>query len=256
MGIKRPYRRTIRPFLETEEWKYLLHKMYANDPQHYMKAFLLLQNDLLELFSYIEPADQNLETYSHRTQQLLMRACVEVEANFTAILKENGYKSKKKPNNWTMDDYKLVNYSHRLSSYEVRLPEWAGTRGYRKPYEYWNMNSTLPWYKAYNESKHDRQNNFNQATINHLFEAMCGLAVLITAQFWDISYKPGPIGLALEYEGYDSDDGMLSAIGNIFRIRMPTDWPDEEKYDFNWSQLRHLEDPFLNFDHSAYREKL
>jgi len=64
---------------------YLLHKRYATDPRHYVRAFQLLQQDVLDLFSYVEPSDKNLQTYSHRIQQLLMRACVEVEANLTAI---------------------------------------------------------------------------------------------------------------------------------------------------------------------------
>ena len=70
---------------------YLLHPKYAKDPRHYVRAFLLVQQDVLELFSYIEPSDANLSTYSHRIQQLLMRSCVEIEANFTAILLDNEY---------------------------------------------------------------------------------------------------------------------------------------------------------------------
>lgn len=122
MTIERPFHRTCRPFVdgsysEGGRWRYLLHREFANDPQHYVRAFLLLQQDLMELFAYIEPAEVNLQTYSHRVQQLLMRACVEVEANLTAILTENGYAKKK--GDLTMADYRLVNCSHHLSSYEV-----------------------------------------------------------------------------------------------------------------------------------------
>ncbi|AXE96107.1 hypothetical protein CUJ90_28190 [Paraburkholderia terricola] len=70
---------------------YLLHPKYATDPRHYVRAFLLLQEDILDLFSYVEPSDVNLNTYSHRIQQLLIRACIEVEANFTAIFLDNGF---------------------------------------------------------------------------------------------------------------------------------------------------------------------
>lgn len=72
-----------------------------------------------ELFSFVEPADQNLNTYSHRIQQLLTRCCIEVEANLTAILLENGYS--KAPNDLIMRDYRTIEYSHKLSEYEVRM---------------------------------------------------------------------------------------------------------------------------------------
>ena len=72
-------------------WGYLLHPKYASDPQHYIRAFLLIQEDLLKLFEYVEPCDENSDTISLRIQELLTRVCIEIEANFTAILKENTY---------------------------------------------------------------------------------------------------------------------------------------------------------------------
>ena len=260
MSVNKPYRRTHRPFIDGKFGNsYLMHRKYAKEPHHYLKAFLLLQNDLLDLFNYVEPADQNLKTYSHKIQQLLMRTCVEIEANFTAILIENGYKGRKsksrRPISWNIEDYRLVNHSHRLSSYEARIPGWNGIQGLCKPYEPWKNDEQLPWYKAYNESKHDRQNNFPQAKLKYLIDAMCGLVILITAQFSNESYQPGPIGIAIEYEGYDSDDGMISAIGGVFRVKKPADWPVEERYDFKWRDLREMEDPFDEFNHAQYYNK-
>jgi hypothetical protein len=171
MTVKRPFHRTCRPFVdgsysEGGRLQYLLHRKFAKDPQHYVRAFLLLQQDLMELFAYIEPAEANLNTYSHRVQQLLMRACVEVEANLTAILTENGYIKK---GDLTMRDYKLVNRSHRLSSYEVRIPGWHGAGGIRRPFAAWeDANGSLPWYRAYNKSKHNRHDFFAMST----FEAL------------------------------------------------------------------------------------
>lgn len=262
MPINRPYRRTCRQFtdgLYTEggRWKYLLHKKYASDPQHYIRAFSLLQQDLKELFSFVEPADNNLKTYSHRIHQLLTRSCIEIEANLSAILIENDYSSnapskKKKPKDWNMNDYKLVNYSHRLSSFIARIPMWNGTKNVYSPFDPWGINGALPWYTAYNASKHDRQNNFGKATFKNLIKAMCGLAIVITAQFHNERYSPGPIGLAIGFEGYDSGDGMISAVGNLFRVKLPNDWPIGERYDFDWNELRKEEDPFQEFNHAAF----
>lgn len=252
MPIQKPYHRVCRPFLSGSfSGNYLYHKKYANDPQHYIRAFLLLQQDLENLFAYIEPSDVNLETYSHRIQQLLMRACVEVEANLTAILIENGYK--KSPKDFTMWDYKLVNQSHKLSSYEARIPGWYGSLSTHEPFKNWETDIALPWYRAYNESKHDRQNNFNKATFEALLDSMSGLVILITAQFYNVDYKPGPIGLATHHQGFDSDDGMISATGGLFRVKMPTGWPEDERYDFDWRALCGSENPFDQFDFNALK---
>ena len=69
MSITRPYRRTCRQFkdgqyFEGGRWGYLLHPKFAQSPEHYVRAFLLIQKDLQELFDYIEPADKNIKCYS------------------------------------------------------------------------------------------------------------------------------------------------------------------------------------------------
>jgi hypothetical protein len=128
-GIKRPYRRTARPFINGNyPWgrrTYIRHRRFAQDPTMYVRGFRLLQNDLERLFEYIEPGDDNLKCYSFRVYEMLLRACVEVEANCKAILRENDYPAKKQ---WTMHDYSKINSSHNLSSFEVKLPYWHGER--------------------------------------------------------------------------------------------------------------------------------
>lgn len=231
---------------------YLLHKRYATDPRHYVRAFLLLQDDMLDLFSYVEPSDKNLQTYSHRIQQLLMRGCVEIEANLTAILLDNEYELAR--GSLTMPQYRLVEISHRLSSYEVRIPGWKGATGLRRPFANWKADHSLPWYQAYNKSKHNRHENFELATFDALIDAFCGLNVLLSAQFHDEDYSSGgkSIGLSGACYFYEGDDGMEPSIGDVLRIRFPTDWPSEERYEFRWPDLSTMEDPFVNFDYARH----
>ena len=257
MGLDRPFRRTCRiladgSYSNSGHWRYLLHPKFAQEPRHFVRAFLSLQADMLTLMDYVEPAEANLPTYSHKIQQLLLRACVEVEANFTAILRENGYAHKR----LTMDDYRLVNQSHALSSFEVRVPTWRGAGSVRRPFGAWaGPTEGLPWYQAYNKSKHDRHANFHRATFEALTDAMAGLVVVLSAQFHDEEYSTTSKALSISsHYSYDTDDGMDSAIGGVFRVRFPTDWPDADRYDFNWSELAKLEDPFAEFDHAARRD--
>lgn len=248
MPIDRPYRRTCRQFSDGEyseggRWRYIRHERYAKSPEHYIRAFLLLLKDLQNLFDYIEPADENLVCYSYRIYELLFRSCVEVEANCKAILNENGYT---KSGDMNMRDYKKINASHRLSSYEVKLPFWHGSNDLRKPFDSWTAGSSLPWYMAYNETKHNRHDSFHKATFGHLIDAVCGVLVLLSSQFYTEDFSPGNTLLALS----GPRDGMESAIGEYSRIKFPDDWPISERYDFDWQVLKNDSDPFQEFDYS------
>ena len=247
MPVNRPYRRTCRQFIDghyTEggRWQYMIHPKYAEAPGHYVRAFLLLLKDLYELFDYIEPADKNLSCYSYRIHALLLRACVEMEANCKAILKENGYKKDKEMN---IGDYKKINETHRLSSYKVKIPNWNGSASVREPFSGWASGGSLPWYQAYNLIKHDRHKEFEEATFENLLDASCGLLVLLSSQFETNDFSPCDMLLSV----WGLNDGMKSGIGGFFRVQFPNDWPDEMKYDFNWNLIKNDSDPFANIDY-------
>jgi|SRR5882672_2282579 len=248
MAVTKPYRRICRQFTngsysEGGRSKYIEHPKYAKSPEHYVRAFTVLLKDMQELFDYIEPADENLRCYSYRVHELLLRSCVEVEANCKAILTENGYT---KVGDMNMGDYKKVNVSHRLSSYEVRMPFWHGKENMRKPFLPWATGGGLPWYQAYNATKHDRHQSFSSATFEQMIDAMCGLVVLLSSQFYNRDF--GPVDEAFLLEG--GRDGMESSIGGYFRIKYTSDWPPDDQYDFDWQMLEKEADPFQEFDYS------
>lgn len=132
MAVTKAYYRTARQFVNGNYYAagedYVVHPAYAVRPENYIRAFELIQKDLLSLFESVEPADQNLATYSFRMHELLMRTCIELEANFKAILAANNYSNTGRLN---ITDYYKINTSHYLSDYEVRLPYWTGTRSAR-----------------------------------------------------------------------------------------------------------------------------
>ena len=175
MPVDRPFRRTCRQlvdgsYLHNGNGRYVCHSRYAVAGRQYVRAFMLLQKDVLELFDYVEPADINLPCYSYRIHELHMRTCIEVEAHCKAILSENSYRGNS--NDWTMNDYRKLDRTHHLSSYEVRMPLWHGARHTRPPFAAWAANGALPWYQAYNAAKHDRHNQFASANFDSLVEAL------------------------------------------------------------------------------------
>src|SRR5882724_2346626 len=138
MTVLKPFKRTARPDADgkySDYGRYVKHPQYAAEPAHYVRAFQILQKDLLHLFDYVEPADKNNKCYSYRIHELHTRACIEVEANCKAILTENSYK--KKANDLTTSDDKTLETTHHLSSYKGRLPIWHGDNKPRRPFAGW-----------------------------------------------------------------------------------------------------------------------
>jgi hypothetical protein len=242
MAVTKPYRRTCRQFADGKypgdtRTSYINDPEFAIAPQQYIRAFEVIQKDLLELFDYVEPADKNEKCYSFRIHELHMRACIEAEANCKAILTENGYSGAP---DWTMNDYKKLEPTHRLSSYRVKLPVWQGADNVRCPFSSWRSGSKLIWYQAYNEAKHDRYNQFEQANFENLLEAVSGLVVLLSSQFYTHSFSR----IVDWADAYDYGDDFLVAIGNYFLVEFPNDWPQADRYSFDWEQLKKASDRF------------
>jgi hypothetical protein len=225
--------------------RYILHPLYAENASNYTRAFEIIQTDFLKIFEYIEPCDRNSSCYSHRINNLLIMICCEVETNFKAILDENGYKK----NKTTINDYKSINKTHLLSSYEVKIPYWKGDGSKIRPFECWKDESKLEWYQLYNDLKHNRQKEFEKATLGNLVKAICGLVVVLSSQFYTESFSPGNQALLLESNGTEYE----TAIGNYFGIKFPN-FPNELRYDFSYDDFCKLSDnqenPFLKFNYN------
>ncbi len=173
---------------------------------------------------------------------------MEVEANCKAILTENGMRLRGKQAN--MVAYKMVEQSHKLSAFQVSVPTWHGDGAKRTPFAKWANqppDQQLPWYNAYNNTKHNRAANFNEATFEHMIDGVVLLSLaILSAQFLHEDFSNS--GDVLMAAG-GSRDGMTTAIGGYFRVSFPI-WSESDRYDFDWGALAKEEDPFTNFTYA------
>ena len=144
-------------------------------------AVQVLCDRLEHLFRVVEPVVANLQTYGHEIRSLLLLACMEVEAALSAVLRANSYPGTR----WSTRDYvKLIN-PMRLDAYEFRLAFYPNIPPIA-PFSTWSNpqpTQSLPWYHAYNQTKHDRESHFLDATLKNAIAAVCGAAALFYAQF-------------------------------------------------------------------------
>ena len=245
MTINRPYFRIYRPdiggnYLLAGDSSYPLDQRYASDRTNFVRAYHLLEQDLVRIFEYVEPADANLDTYSHQLYALLLRACTEFESNARAILQSNGYS---RSGNWTLTDYYKINSATRLSEYTLTLPMWDGAAGTVKPFDTWNGGShSLPWYQAYNAVKHDRSGNFPSASLQNVMKAVAAVFATLFSQFHIFAFDPHRVVNSCTQGGH-----VYSHDKCIWTIEAASLWTPAECYEIDWPKLKGTPSPFDQF---------
>jgi hypothetical protein len=140
----------------------------------------ILQDDLRAISRVVTPRSENKLAFGSRIRQLLVMACTEVEAQCKAILNANAYKGKAAALN--MQDYVKIAVPLRLEQYVIsceRFPDYA----HFSPFAGWKTGTSLPWYRAYNETKHDADGKGIAATLEHAISAVGAVCTLILAQY-------------------------------------------------------------------------
>lgn len=250
MPLSKPFYRIIRPFPDGEyldrragdERVYMLSNDYASGRSVLIRAYTLIERDLIELFDYIEPCDANLSAYSHRTYELLLRASTEFETNCKGILHANGYARPGGGNLDIMDYYKIEKAS-RLSEYQVILNTWHPSRKIFEPFKEWATGHTLRWYRSYNTVKHNRSTHFPEASLENVMASITALFAILFSQFYIFALnRYHDIGTYTM-----DDDGSIYDDSSLFSIIMPSSWSSNEQYDLDWDVVKATPNPIDKF---------
>ncbi|MFN4176565.1 hypothetical protein [Phenylobacterium sp.] len=130
----------------------------------------------------IHPAGRNMSAFGHEIRHLLILASTEAESQWRSILELNEYCR----THYNTNDYVKLSEPLRLREYTIEFGDypWLGTF---RPYERWGTTGRptqeLPWYEAYNFTKHDREGKFHEATLEFAFNAVAACVVIACAQF-------------------------------------------------------------------------
>ena len=245
MSIAKPYKRLWRPLKGYTplclSWNiigqnqasldYLRSDLFVNqqEKQSYLTTAHLIIRDLYELFNYVQPHDNNLNVFSHRIYELLLRTATEFEANCKAILMANGYAGH---GNLTIKDYFKIAPVAKLSDYTVTFGRWESTRDFQ-PFATWNgaTFASMSWYQDYNSVKHNRHLNFSLANLENLMKAIAGVLCLLHAQFGeDMAEVCFEQISAIQPNQQKVDTGT-------FTINAPS-FTDAEQYEFIWDDIK------------------
>lgn len=179
------------------------------------KSQLTVLLGLLErICQTVHPVEANLDVFGHDLRNLLILASTEFEAQCKGILKANQCQAR------TTADYVKLLAPMRLNEYSISFARYGWLPSI-SPFEGWNAlkpTKSLPWYDAYNATKHDRELSFSRATLRHGLSAMAAIVAVLVAQFgWRV------MGLGHQALGEEREWA--------FRIAKYPSWPDGETYN-------------------------
>jgi len=118
----------------------------AIDQRAFTQSFValkLLLAKMQDIFETVEPGSSNLQTYGHKTRELLLIAAMEVEASWAAALKANKYAGDR----FTTKDYVKLLEPMRLDSFSLILRSYPEFPGFT-PFEGWDAQAptkSLGW---------------------------------------------------------------------------------------------------------------
>ena len=148
------------------------------------QSIRLLVQELDELLFYIDPSTEGLESYSHKTRELLILSCTEVENQWHTFFQRSNF-SPLNERFFTTNDYVKLLGRLYLNDYFVKLR--AGSYQAKiVPFLLWdsaNPTTSLTWYDAYNKTKHDRYINFNQAKLKYVIDSIAANIILYAVQY-------------------------------------------------------------------------
>ncbi len=139
-----------------------------------------LMHKLTEICQTVHPAPSNFAAYGHEIRNLLILACTEVEMHWRGVLEANGQSGK-----FTTHNYVALLDAMRLDEFGILLPHYPWMSEV-KPFQGWDKarpTESLPWYRAYNAVKHDREGSFEEGTLSRAIDAVVACAVMLIAQF-------------------------------------------------------------------------
>lgn len=241
MTLNRPYKRIARPQSQPNglymtypvNESYLVHHDFAPDRSTAIRGYHAIESDLIRLFEFIEPHDKNLDAFSNRAYEILLRAATEFESNCKSILSAHNYVKRDTngnpvgPERWNMQDYKRIEAATRLSEYELRLTLWSGSPRNLKPLSPWSTGRKLSWYQDYNTVKHNRVDQFQLANLKNVVDSVAALFAILFAQFNILAFSAHEL-----VSSHDDWNGWLAHHNSAFWVKEPTNWNANECYGF------------------------
>ncbi len=185
------YPRIWRPTLYQETYGSLtLYKIQRDAITQAQGQLTILCRYLDQICRTVHPSKNTLGSYGNEIRNLLILACTEIEAHWQGILLINGV-NKSRP---TTQDFIALNAPLKLQKYSFLLKNYPWLGPFR-PFANWNADQgstkSIPWYDAYNKTKHNREQNFETGNLEAAINSVVACGIMLVAQYgWGNAFGP------------------------------------------------------------------
>jgi hypothetical protein len=173
---------------------------------HYWQYFLAIEASLDETSRYVEIVSDNYKTYSVEYARILLSASSEVDVICKLLCRKIDATKRSK----NIEDYRdiITGKYPNFHSMKVLIPRYGIEL---TPWEKWKNIENPSWWKSYNNVKHERSANFQDANLENTLNAVAGLFCLILyyyqPELYRLKLNPWVQFFALEKEPYRLVEG-------------------------------------------------
>jgi hypothetical protein len=156
--------------------------------------YLALEKDLEVVSRYIEFVEPNFAVYSIELARLLFAAASETDVVAQRLCKFTSPDLCKTEMN--INDYKAILKASlpTVIDTEVFVPRYGLSF---KPWINWAGDENPKWWRSYNKVKHNRDESFDQATLQNVLNAL-GALLILTLNFYSFELADGKSPLHLK----------------------------------------------------------
>lgn len=183
-------------------------------PNLYWNVYKNLERELLQLAEYIHIDDSQMNVYSMKIADLLIRTAVEIEALSKELFSLNGGTCVRgRDLYFDTDCLKFLDDMWHVEKKQVIIasPYIYLSEGARilVPFEKCSQRGKGRWKKAYQSVKHDRTKNLTKGNIKNSIEALAALYLL------NIYYRDSTVELGADSGGSKFDETCGSSLFSI-----------------------------------------
>lgn len=178
--------------------------------------FLSIEEDLYRLQRYVDFSSDNDSTYSLEIARILMAASAEVDV----VLKQLCIAIDEHSTAGNINQYHdlITSYFTDFKDFKVIIP----TQGLElTPWESWQKSVPPEWWTANNKVKHQRHEQFKQASLKNCLNAVAGLYISVLHLYIDQAQKGELLRLPKLFNVTDKNFGgtKMGRYGNSFGYR-------------------------------------
>ena len=151
---------------------------------------LLLEEDVIDILKYIEPVQENLNTYGPKLAKALLSICSEIDVALKSLRDQQALSTHKEiAEIRTIKDARQMVQAYFIEEFRESHVRIGYCSIVFKPWKTWwkedgnNSNKNPSWWISYNKVKHNRIENYPNANLENVLNALAALFIVDTCLY-------------------------------------------------------------------------